>query len=130
MAKSRAEVLASLRNIFESEPKTKAEKEPAKAKPVAPASSGFARFQRIEADTAVAVAEENEEVEEEVEEDEEEEALPDADGVVRKKFEPADSLESDVETSPVEELLDRVEALIDYISENSEALKSWLAAAR
>lgn len=121
MAKSRSEVLASLRGIFadgegKPEPKAKASK-PAVA---AAATATFGRFRK--ADKVEPVAEEPEQ-EDEVEEEESEDGDADSNHTSNGEAD-------DVEVAPVEELLDRVESLIDYIADNSEALKSWIATCR
>lgn len=131
MAKSKAEVLASLRSIFNGEAET--EKTPKSAKP-APTKSEPAAFGKFrKASQPVAVVEEEEE-EEEFEEDEdteeEESEVCDSDGTDDTEEESSEDEAEDVEVAPVEELLDRVESLIDYISENGEALKAWIAACR
>jgi hypothetical protein len=122
MAKSRAEVLESLRKIM-GNGDTKPQPEAAPAKPAknGEAAAAFAKFRRV--DEVVAVADE-EEVEEESEDESED---SDNDSEVESQSEDE---ATDVEVAPVEELLDRVEALIDYVSENSEALKAWIAACR
>lgn len=123
MAKSRAEVLESLRKIMSNgETKPQPESTPAKPAQPAAAASAFAKFRRV--DEVVAVADEEEEVEEESEDESED---SDNDSEVESHSE---GEATDVEVAPVEELLDRVEALIDYVSENSEALKAWIAACR
>ena len=112
MAKSREEVLNSLRNIFK--PDDKAVVAAATATK-SPAEGAFrSKFKRRLAE----VAEEQEEEEEEEEEIEEESEVEEQEEV------------TDVDVSPVEELLDRVESLIDYIGEHHAALKSWITAAR
>jgi len=131
MAKSRSEVLASLRAIMggaEDEAPAK------KAKVVQPEPSGskFGKFRKAPA--PVAVVDEDDEEEEEFEEDEEDEEdeseVVDADSNDTEEDTEEEETSEDVEVAPVEELLDRVESLIDYISENSEALKAWIAAVR
>lgn len=126
MSKSRADVLASLRNIFNN-PAPEPAAEPAKTKPSAPsASSSFARFRREQAEAEVAAVEEEEE--EEDEEEQSEDVVDDSNEGGEESSEEAAA--TDVAVSPVEDLLDRVESLIDFISENSEALKAWIAVVR
>jgi hypothetical protein len=127
MAKSRSEVLASLRAIMGgAESETPAEK-PKVVQPQ-PNGSKFGKFRKAPA--PVAVVEEDEDEEEEFEEDEDESEVVDSDSNdTEEEVEESDDT-GEVEVAPVEDLLDRVESLIDYISENSEALKSWIAACR
>lgn len=130
MAKSRSEVLASLRAIMggaEDEAPAK------KAKVVHPMPNGskFGKFRKAPAPVAVVDEDDEDEEEEEFEEDEEEESeVVDSDSNDTEEDTEEEETSEDVEVAPVEELLDRVESLIDYISENSEALKAWIAAVR
>ena len=112
MAKSREEVLKSLRNIFKTDDTAVVA---AATATKSPAEGAFrSKFKRRLAE----VAEEQEEEEEEEEEENEEESEVEEQEEV-----------TDVDVSPVEELLDRVESLIDYIGEHHAALKSWITAA-
>jgi hypothetical protein len=118
MAKSREEVLADLRSVFGKAESGVATKSPPAAapSPKAPAKAGsiFAKFKKIEDEAA-----DQDETEEEVEEVEEES---------EESEEVAASVEPDAR--PLDELLDRIENLINYISANDEAIKSWLNACR
>lgn len=117
MAKSREEVLKSLRNIFKSDDTAVVAAATATKSPAEGAfRSKFKR--RLE---EVAAEQEEEEAEEEIEdasEIEEESAVED------------EAEATDVDVSPINELLDRVESLIDYIGEHHAALSSWITAAR
>jgi len=137
MAKSRAEVLESLKGIFSG-------KESPKKGGQRPAKDAFPRPKS----SVVAVDDEEEEDEDELEEseveDEEEEAEDsedteaeaedyesdddDSDDLDDDQYEEEeeDEEEEDVDTSPVEDLLDRVESLLDFVAEHHAALKSYL----
>lgn len=126
MAKSRAEVLASLRGIFadgDSKPEPKAKSKASEPTNTATATATFGKFRK--ADKVEPVAEEPEQ-EDEVAEEESEDGDSDSNYTTNGHSDDAE----DVEVAPVEELLERVESLIDYIADNSEALKAWLAACR
>lgn len=115
MAKSREEVMASLKSIFNNN--GKAEKPGASAKqaaqpPVSPKSSMVGKFRRI-ADKAAEVEEQEEE---EVEDEEVEETT--------------EEQETEESGEVLPGLLDRVEALIDFVVENEESLREFLTAAR
>jgi len=118
VAKSREEVMKSLKDIF-SVGKSEKGAGKSKVKAAPPSTSEFRKMRRREEEVA-----EEEEVEEEEEQEDEDEEESD-----EEEESDADEAE-DVEYSPVEELLDRVEALIDFVSENGEALKSYLASIR
>jgi hypothetical protein len=118
MAKSREEVLNSLRNIFK--PDDKAVVAAATATK-SPAEGAFrSKFKRRLAEVA----------EEQEEEEQEEEEIEDASEIEEESEVEEQEEVTDVDVSPVEELLDRVESLIDYIGEHHAALKSWITAAR
>jgi hypothetical protein len=135
MAKSREDVLKSLRDIFNG--KTTESEAPATVKVTAGVAADVEAFESLRKRRQTEeVAEEIEDEpaalqhhpwrddEDDDEEEEESEEIEDT-----EDGDESDDVE-DVESSPAEELLDRVEALIDYIVENGEALKSWLAAVR
>ena len=127
MSKSRAEVLASLRGIFsDGEQKPEPTAKTAQPAKVAATASEFARFRK--ADRVEPVAEEPE-IEDEIEDNDDELSEDDVSDSSHEGNGHSDE-PADAEVAPVEELLDRVESLIDYISENSEALKAWIAAVR
>jgi hypothetical protein len=131
MAKSREDVLKSLRDIFNG--KTTESEAPATVKVTAGVAADVEAFESLRK------RRQTEEVAEEIEDepaalqhhpwrdDEEEEESQEIEDT--EDGDESDDVE-DVESSPAEELLDRVEALIDYVVENGEALKSWLAAVR
>jgi len=125
MAKSREDVLKSLRDIFNN--KTTESEAPAAVKVTASVAADAEAFESLRKRRHT--EEVAEEIEDEDEEEEEEESEEIEDTEDTEDGDESDDVE-DVESSPAEELLDRVEALIDYIVENGEALKSWLAAVR
>jgi len=117
MAKSREEVLNSLRNIFKTDDTAVVA---AATATKSPAEGAFrSKFKRRLAEVA-----------EEQEEEEEEEEIEDASEIEEESEVEEQEEVTDVDVSPVEELLDRVESLIDYIGEHHAALKSWITAAR
>jgi hypothetical protein len=116
MAKTRAELIAEIKASMNGEVPAAVATAPKATAPVAKASrppkQPAAKFQ------PVAV----EDVEEEDEEEDEEE--------VGYSIESEDSEDDEPEVTPVEELVTRIESLIDYVVENGEAIRSWLAACR
>lgn len=121
MAKDKSAVVASLKAIFQNVEGSsgKADK-PAK---VAPQKSSLAEFRTLARRPEPTPVQDEDEDTGEVEDEDTDES---EDTDTQDEAETSE----DCEVSPTEELLDRVESLIDYIVENGAALKSWIAAAR
>lgn len=116
MAKSREEVLKTLQNIFKSEEKPVAKKT---------AAGPLVTFRKRV--TPVAVEPEIDEDEEEEEEEEVEGSAPDEED--EEEIEEEEE-ESDVVVTQIDELLDRVESLVDWVAANADALKAYISAVR
>lgn len=115
MAKSREEVLKTLQNIFKPEEKPVAKKT---------AAGPLVTFRKRV--TPVAVEPEIDEDEDEDEEEEEVEGSRPEEEIEEEEEEE----ESDVVVTQIDELLDRVESLVDWVAANADALKAYISAVR
>lgn len=118
MAKSREEVLKTLQNIFKPEEKPVAKKT---------AAGPLVTFRKRV--TPVAVEPEIDE-DDHYHQDEEEEEEEVEGSAPEEEDEEDEEEESDVVVTQIDELLDRVESLVDWVAANADALKAYISAVR